>query len=226
MLPYFPILIFGGMLLLGVGVWYLNNQMEKRRTERWRQVADEMGFAFDPKPAPGFLSRFPTFQLFTQGHSRTVKNLMQGTALGLELDIFDYSYVTGGGKSRQTWLQTVLAFEIDGTELPSFSMRPESVFDKIGQWFGYQDIDFESHPRFSRSYLLRGQREDAIRELFQDPVLEYFEESTGCCTEGGGNRLVYYRSRQRIAPSKVRDFMEEGFRVLALFRPPSKESGR
>ena len=223
---YFLLYFFGGMMLLGIGFWYINKKMEKRRTEAWRQAADEMGFAFDPKPGKAFLSRFPAFNLLSQGSSRTVKNLIQGKALGLELDIFDYAYTTGSGKNRHTWLQTVLAFEIDGSELPTFSLRPESIIHKIGQWFGYQDIDFESHPRFSRKYLLRGQREDAIRELFQDHVLEYYESSPGCCTEGSGNRLLYYRASQRIAPANVRAFMEDGFRVLALFRPPSKDSGK
>ena len=60
-----------------------------------------------------------------------------------------------------------------------------------------------------------------MRQHFADHVLEYFEESPGVCTEGSGGRLVYYRASAKIAPAEVRTLMEEGFRVLALFRPPS-----
>jgi hypothetical protein len=226
MAPYTAFFVFGGVAVLVGIIWFINNRMEQRRVEALRQTAEEMGFSFEARPGDSFANQFPGFQLFSQGHNRVAKNLLQGKALGLEVDIFDYSYVTGSGKNRHTWQQTVLAFEIDGAALPMFSLRPETVFDKIGQWFGYQDIDFESHPKFSRSYVLRGQDEQAVRELFGDRVLDYFEESPACCTEGGGNRLVYYRARTRVAPAKVRKFMEEGFRVLALFRPPVKESNQ
>ena len=112
-----------------------------------------MGFEFSPAPGASILNRFPGFQLFSQGSSKTLKNVICGTASGLAVTIFDYSYVTGSGKSRQTWSQTVITFEFDEPILPKFSLRPESVFDKIGKWFGYNDIDFESHPRFSKSVL-------------------------------------------------------------------------
>jgi len=41
-------------------------------------------------------------------------------------------------------------------KLPFFELKPENTFHKIGQVFGYQDIDFEAFPNFSKGYLLRG----------------------------------------------------------------------
>ena len=152
-----------------------------------------------------------------------MRNYLRGRTRDLEVAVFDYSYVTGHGKHRRTWHQTVLAFEIDGAALPTFSLRPEGVFHKIGKWFGYRDIDFESHPRFSSSYLLRGEDEEAVRAVFPDHVLEHFEERPGVCAEGCGGRLVYYRSQTRIPPTDVRPLLEEGFQVLGLFRPPTKD---
>jgi hypothetical protein len=46
--------------------------------------------------------------------------------------------------------------------MPHFALRPEKAWHKIGSWFGHQDIDFDSHPRFSSTYLLRGGDESAI----------------------------------------------------------------
>jgi hypothetical protein len=201
---------------------YLAHRWEKQRMEAWRQAADEMGFDFAASPGEGILSRFPGLHLFSQGRSRKVKNVLRGKAGGLEVSIFDYSYVIGSGKNRQTFNQTVLAFEIDDTHLPTFSLRPEQWFHKVGQWFGYRDIDFESHPRFSKTYLLRGEDEEAVRQVFPDHVLEYYEECPNVCTEGCGGRLVYYRTTRRVDPKEVRTFLEEGFRVLALFRHPQK----
>ena len=219
----YPILFLVFVILGTVGVFaYLGMRADKKRTDGLRQTAEEMGFEFTPAPDAGMLGRYPGFHLFSQGNGRTVENLLRGRAGGLDVSVFDYSYSTGGGKSRHTWRQTVLAFEIDDVDLPTFSLRPETVFHKIGQWFGYQDIDFETHPRFSNSYLLRGANEDAVRALFRDDVLEYYEDNAGVCTEGHGGRLVYFRSEHRTDPTQVRPFLEEGFRVLALFRPPKE----
>lgn len=220
---YSPLLLIAAVIVLMVAIAVLSIRADRKRTEGLRRAAEEMGFEFTPDPGEGMLGRYPGFHLFSQGRSRDVRNLLRGKAGGLEVSIFDYSYVTGSGKSRHTWRQTVLAFEFDDVNLPGFSLRPEQWFHKIGQWLGYQDIDFESHPKFSKKYLLRsGEREEDVRALFNDRVLEYYEEHPNVCTEGCAGRLVYYRAQQRIAPLDVRPFLEEGFEVLALFRPPKE----
>jgi hypothetical protein len=220
---YFPLLFIAAVVVVMVVVAVLSIRADRKRTEGLRRAAGEMGFEFNPAPGEGILGRYPGFHLFSQGRNRDVRNLLRGKAGGLEVSIFDYSYVTGGGKSRHTWRQTVLAFEFDDADLPGFSLRPEQWFHKVGQWHGYQDINFESHPTFSRKYLLRsGEREEAVRALFADPVLEYYEAHPNVCTEGCGGRLVYYRAQKRIDPPDVRPFLEEGFEVLALFRPPKE----
>jgi len=221
---YFPILLVG-LLLLAMGVvGYLAYRADQKRTEGLRRVAEEMGFEYAAAaPADGLRARYPGFHLFSQGRKPDVRNVLRGRAGGLDVSIFDYAYVTGGGKSRRTWKQTVLAFEFDDPDLPGFSLRPETWFHKVGQWFGYKDIDFDTHPKFSRQYLLRsGEREDDVRALFNDHVLEYYEAHPNVCTEACGHRLVHYRAQKRIGPAEVREFLEEGFEVLALFRPPKE----
>ena len=222
-MEYFAYLFWAALIIVGVTVVILGIRAERKRNEALRRAADEMGFEFTPSPDEGMLTRYPGFHLFTQGRSRTVKNLLRGKAGGLEVSIFDYAYTTGSGKNRHTWRQTVLAFEIEDVDLPGFSLRPESWFHKVGQWLGYTDINFESHPTFSKKYLLRsGEREEDVRALFTDHVLEYYETNPNVCTEGCGGRLVYYRAQKRLDPAEVRSFLEEGFRVLALFRRPKE----
>jgi len=217
---YLPILIVVVLILLMGVVGYLAYLAEKKRTEAWRQTAEELGFDFQPIAGNSILTRFPGFHLFSQGRNHTVKNLLQGKTADLEVAIFDYSYTTGSGKNRRTWQQTVVAFEFDEPRLPKFSIRPESIFHKIGQWLGYRDINFDTHPRFSRQYVLRAENEEAVREHFSDHVLEYYEATSGVCTEAAGNNLVHYRATTRQPPEKARELLEEGFEILALFRPP------
>jgi hypothetical protein len=214
----FPFLIIAGVIALIAVFAYIGYLIEKRRTEALKRVAEELGFEFFPKDV-GMLRNLDGFHLFSQGHSKRIKNLMRGEAGGLAVEIFDYRYVTGGGKSSQTWNQTVLCFRLDGPDLPDFSLRPENLFHRIGALFGYQDINFEDYPRFSKSYLLRGPDENEIRELFSERVLTFYQARPGLSTEGGGDRLLFYRHNKRVDPQKVHEFLEEGFQVLAVFRP-------
>jgi hypothetical protein len=221
---FYPILVVGLLLLAMAVIGYLAYRAERARAEGLRRAAEEMGFEYAAAaPADGVRARFPGFHLFSQGRRPDVRNLIRGRAGGLEVSIFDYAYVTGGGKSRHTWRQTVLAFEVGDANLPGFSLRPQMWFHKVGQWLGFKDINFDTHPKFSRQYLLRsGEGEEDVRALFDDRVLEYYEGHPNVCTEACGRHLVYYRAQKRIGPAEVRSFLEEGFEVLALFRPPKE----
>ena len=82
-------------------------------------------------------------------------------------------------------------------------MRPENVFHKIGSTFGYQDIDFANHARFSSSYILRGEDEEAIRGLFKAYVLDFFARRISVSVECNGTHMIVYEARKRRQPEDV-----------------------
>lgn len=209
--------------VLGVGVVVLLICLEIRRqrlrTEAFQKVAAEMGFEFFPTGQEGFWGDLSKFHLFQQGHSKHFRNLMRGTAMGLEVCIFDYQFTTGHGKHAVRWRQTAIGFQSPDLNLPDFGMRPEGFWQRLGQWLGYQDIDFESHEQFSKQYVLRGSDEAAVRNLFRERVLDYFTDHAGMNVEGHGDRLLVYWQARQMGPDQVRELMEAGFEALAQFRP-------
>jgi hypothetical protein len=156
--------------------------------------------------------------LFSQGHSRKITNVLMGKAGALDVAVFEYAYTTGGGQHSQRWRQTVILFESDGMDLPKFTLRPENVFHKIGQVFGYKDIDFDSHPEFSKRYLLRGENEEAVRATFGTQARSFYESDLKLSTEAAGPQLIHYRSGKKVAPDEISEFIKQGVRVLTLFR--------
>ncbi len=135
-----------------------------------------------------------------------------------KLAIFEYCYTTGGGKHAHSHLQTVISFQSPQLTLPEFSLRPEHMFHRIGEKMGMQDIDFESHPRFSKRYLLQGPDEEAIRRLFTAEVLEFFEAREGASVEASGDHFTFFRANNRVKPQRIRAFMEEGFDVYQILK--------
>ncbi len=190
----------------------------RKRTAALEALAGQMNFSFSKKGGYEPKSRLGVFNLFNQGHSRKMINVMQGRTEKLEVTILDYSYTVGGGQQQQTNSQTVICLRGESLRLPVFTLRPEHIFHRIGKVFGYQDIDFDEHPVFSKRYLLRGEDEDRIRAIFNEKVISYYEGQKGLSTEGVGDALIFYRLSKRVPPAEIGAFMQEGFTVLGLFK--------
>jgi len=180
------------MAAVAIGVWFIAHQVEKERKEQLGAVASRLGFEFSPESQPQMAEHLAHFRLFSQGHSKKAWNVMNGRAGDVKVQIFDYTYTTGGGKSSRTWAQTVFLFESGRLRLPAFSLRPQGFWDKIAGAFGQQDIDFEANPEFSRAYVLQGRDEDLVRTLFSEPVVAYYTRHPGLCR--GGRRPTHLLS--------------------------------
>lgn len=215
--------LFAVIITVAIVVAIVNNYLEKKRTVAFEALAAELSFEFFPTGAPGMTTQVGGFHLFNLGRNRTIKNHLRGVAGGVELNIFDYRYVIGHGKHQQTISQSVFVARSEGMNLPLFSMRPETIWHKLGNIFGLSDIDFKSHPTFSSRYLLKGPDEAAIRVVFRPEILDYFEAHQGLNIEGLGDLLLYSTYR-RLKPDKIRDFMTAGFEILKLFQSSGGEN--
>lgn len=213
------LILAGAGLAIGIGV-YLGWRYEKKRTERFEAMARTLGLAFIPRDDGSLLDRLRPFHLFSQGRSQAIRNLLRGDKNDVEMAVLDYQYTTGSGKHSHTHRLSVLRFRSPTLNLPRFTLRPEGIFHKIGSALGYQDVDFEFHPEFSSSYLLRGEDESQIRKLFNETRLRFFEDKAAdkICVEAAGDQLIYYRQNRRVDPDDVHDFIERGLRVLKVFQ--------
>jgi hypothetical protein len=210
-------LITAVVALLG-GIAYWSYQARKRRGEALQQLANEMRWTFSPQGDDTLRTTFGAFKLFSTGHSKRLDNVLRGTAQETSAAFFDYQYTTGAGKSRHTSRHTVLWLGLGGRPLPHFFLRPEHLFDKMADWMGYKDIDFENYPEFSKRYLLRGENEHEIRRLFGPRLIELLEKESGLCMEGDAGNLILYRQRGRLKVDEMRSFLQKGLQVASLMR--------
>jgi len=208
-LPYF--LAFAACALI---ISYI---YEKKRTEALKLVAENLGLSFSKKARDQTKHKHQNFQLFSKGHTSRIKNEMWGNRDGMHISIFGYQYTVGHGKHSTTHHQTVVALDCKKLKFPTFELEPENTFHKIGQVFGYQDIDFEAAPEFSRKYLLRGDNEIKIRQLFTPNVIRFFESNKSLCIEAQNNTLIFYKPSKRCKPDEIEVFLAEGQRIRAAF---------
>jgi hypothetical protein len=213
-----PGAIAGGIIGIVVLLFLVGYYANKRRREGMAALAESLGFTFSREPGVFVLPAVADFELGSHGDSKKGRNAMTGRNGDIDVTIFDYQYSTGSGKNRSTHVQTVGMFKSESLQLPKFVVRPEHVFHKIGSVFGYQDIDFDRYPEFSKKYLLRSEDEDTCRALFTDEVLRYFEGQKRVSVEGNGKTILFYRPSRTVKVKDIQQFLQDGFGVFALFR--------
>lgn len=191
--------------------------LDRKRTEAIKQLADTMGFDYREHPQAYLPNTIWQFDLFNKGRNRRLTHLIQGTQAEAVVSIGDYKYTTGTQKNRTTHRQTVVFIESDRLNLPSFLLIPENIFHKVGNVFGYKDIDFDSHPEFSNQYLLKGTDEESIRSLFHDGILNIYQRHPGTSTEGLDTLLIYYRRGQRLKPEQWQNLLNEAIEAYEQF---------
>jgi hypothetical protein len=95
------------------------------------------------------------------------------------------------------------------TDIVDGSIAPENPLIRIAEAFGYQDIDIEASPEFSRRYILRGADESAIRAALFPGATSYFAEHEGWTVEVLSGTVGIYRADRRPKPEDVGRFIDE-----------------
>lgn len=119
--------------------------------------------------------------------------------------VFDYVYqvpATNRGVVSD-YSHTVVRFVTTQGEFPHFVVRPEEIFHKFLQLFGYQDIDLDYSSEFSERYLLRGPDEKAIREFFNPPIADIIVRHDGLSIYAGSNEFIVFRGGSLTSPSEM-----------------------
>jgi hypothetical protein len=200
-------------IIISWRIYYL-----RKRSEALGQLAQTMNFVFSPKGDGKLLESFNGFNVFSRGRVRKISNILSGKVNDISVRVFDYQYTTGGGDSSHTWRQTVLVLESEKLRLPDFVLRPEGLLDKIGVVLGYQDIDFDLYPKFSRQYFLRGKDQESVKAFFTDSLIQYYEQHAGLSTEGRGSRFICYYGGKVIQSDRIQEFMQQGYELFNMLK--------
>ena len=179
-------------------------------------------------------------RLFTDGCSWP-KTVLVGDVNGVRFTLADYNFHRGTTKSK-TKETTLLTIQSNFLRLPPFTLMPSGwLIDSLSSTVGYRDINFDSHPQFSKQYLLRafdeddqsnefsryeeassgafkeGANEQVVRELFGHELLDVLETNPGVSLDGRENQFILRRfTNQRVPADELTAFVELGVKILSL----------
>ena len=179
-------------------------------------------------------------RLFSDGSSWP-KTVLQGDFNGVRVTLADYNFSPPGNKKKNQET-TLLTIQTNSLNLPPFTLMPSGwLIDSLSSLVGYRDINFDSHPQFSKQYLLRAFDEDdqgnefsryeepsssafkesknepLVRDLFTHELLNLLETNSGLSLEGRGNQFILRRfTSQRVPANELTAFVELGIKILSL----------
>lgn len=217
------VLFVGGFILIFVLLIVFSLVQARRRKEAWQLAAQKMKFQF--LEADNSEDRFSRFKIFTLGRNRRSYNVLVGKTDSDEVRMLDYSYRTGSGKNSHTHTQTLCIIKSKDLSLPHFFIRREnSFFDFLGKLFGGQDINFNEDPTFSKTFVLQGESEQAVRELFDSHIRKLFMQfgEQDMQVEARGDTILF-NPGNLIDPPNAPALIMKAINVKKAFCPQSSD---
>ncbi|MBU8869307.1 MAG: hypothetical protein KOO60_00405 [Gemmatimonadales bacterium] len=181
-------LIVLAMLVLGGTLWY----KDQKRQEALRAWARRRKWKLSRDKRKNWDRELPGLKVFAKGHSRWGKNVITGTFHDRPVTMLDYKYTTGHGKHRTNHRVGVAVLHCDYPTIPLF-IRRENPFDKVGEFLGVDDIDFES-VEFSRKFYVKSADKKWAFDIIHTRTMEYLLSAPSFNIEYGFGEIAVYRN--------------------------------
>jgi len=223
------------MLLLGIAAVMIvavifGYYAARRRREALSAWAASRGWSFGAEKDHGFDERFGGFDCLQRGSRRYAYNVSEGDLDGRRVLAFDYHYETyssskHGRQTHHHYFSAVIVLT-DMLLKPLF-IRPENFLDKITEFLGYDDIDFES-AEFSRKFYVKSPDKRWAYDVIGQSTMEFLLAAPRFTVQFQGAGIIAHRGKtfepadferaievvegmlDRLPPSVVRELRPEG----------------
>jgi hypothetical protein len=148
----------------------------KRRREELAAWAAGRGLSFSDVQDSSFDDQYREYSCLRTGDRRYAYNLMEGLIGSRRVTAFDYHYETSStdseGKRSTTDHHFSAVLVEPGIPLKPLYIRREGFFDKIGAFFGFDDINFES-AEFSREFCVKSPDKRWAYDVLHQRAIEF-----------------------------------------------------
>lgn len=189
------LILLVGVALVAYLLWehYVTN---KRRNElaAW---AHSHGLHFDPSRDYDYDARFPNFDCLQRGDGRYAYHRISGSwyeyrFLGFDYHYETYSYSKDGRRTHHYHFSAVILHS--PVPLKPLYIRPEGVLDKIAEFLGFDDIDFESI-EFSRRFYVKSPDKRWAYDVIHQRTMEFLLASPTFVIEFDHQHVIAYRDQ-------------------------------
>ncbi|MDP6850191.1 MAG: hypothetical protein QGH51_04960 [Planctomycetota bacterium] len=212
-----PILILLGALLVGALI-YFSWLAAKKRREAFQAWATKNNWSYDPSRSREVYHQYQFLDKLRQGSNRYAFDIVRGEWKGRSAEGFTFHFEThstdskGNRRTHHHHFGVVL-IQIE-REFSELSIHPEGFFSKIGQFFGYDDIDFES-VEFSKKFCVRAEDKKLAYDFCNTGMMEYLLQNPKTGLELEGNTLALYDTN-RLDPDEIEPYLQHLSNIRGL----------
>jgi hypothetical protein len=192
----FIIIIIAVIALIIVGV-ILKHQKSESRKKELAGWAFSKGLNFNPARDAGIDNRYSYFKCLQRGENRYGYNIVEGNIGNRPARAFDYHYETHHTDSkgqRHTQHHYFSAVVVDANlPLKPLFIRNERLFDKLAEFVGFDDIDFES-AEFSKKFYVKSPDKKWAYDVLHQSTMEYMLSAPRFDIEFGGRQVIALRN--------------------------------
>jgi len=180
------VIVFAGGIIFGV---YASAKRRKELAE-WA-LSRQLDFV--AAKDSDFDSRYPNFNCLNRGDSRYAYNIMTGAIAGRVFLGCDYHYATGSGKNRQSHNFSLVIVKSPILLEPLF-IRPENFLDKLAEFAGFNDIDFES-AEFNKKFYVKAPNKKWAYDIISPRMMEFLIQSPVFSIQFDSLSVIVYRDK-------------------------------
>ncbi|HUI92622.1 MAG TPA: hypothetical protein VLX68_10280 [Chitinivibrionales bacterium] len=203
--------------IIGLLIWW-NATLRAKRVTDLKEFAVRNDFIWSDRNKSLIEQYIHRFHFFRNGTDQRFIDFLQKQLEDSNTYIFQFTYVTGSGKSRTTHSQTICLMTSKKINLPYFYLEPENILYKIGEFFGKKDINFPDSHIFSSKYFLKGDDIERITSRFNQETRSFFEQNLGWSVEGNKDAFIVFRHGKVFSVVELKNLLSFGEKIKDLFK--------
>ena len=190
------------------------------RTIDMLEFAQEHNFKFENQD-----TNYKAWEFYNLSIRKTIKsveNVVSFNRGDIQFSIADITISSGAQATEDIDRLTVM--KLSGvSNVPEFYMQKTGIADFLKTAIGNDDINFDSHPVFSKKFELRSQNEEQVRTFFNTHVLSRLEVFDLAYLSGNGTELLFHQSNKILEKDQILNLIAIGDKTATdLFMTNSK----
>ncbi|TAE10211.1 MAG: SulP family inorganic anion transporter [Bacteroidetes bacterium] len=175
-------------------------------------VAQQQKAEFHPEQMYNHL-RLKIFPFFKGAKIKKMQNRIIKRTEHAVFETCDVAFIEAD-LTLHSYEMSILLIHHTKVQVPDIQLQKEGLVTRYMK--NNKDIDFDSHPQFSRFYFLQGKDEVAVREFFTDDLLSFLEHYTEFEIEIRHNVLLVHGAKRILSAHETVQLLQFGEKLMTI----------
>ncbi len=190
----FPFVISCAIFFLAaliIVIYVVKHKSKNKRKQALAGWAFSRDLSFADANNSGIEDRYPYFKCLQKGNHRYGYNIIEGNVDNRKICAFDYHYDISDGKNRHDYYFSAVVLDAELPLKPLF-VRDENFLDKVADFFGADDIKFESI-EFNSQFHVKSSDKKWAYDVLNQATMEFLMGSPRFYLDFHDRYVIAYR---------------------------------